>query len=73
MATVKRKENESIDSMLRRFKRKVNDEMIIADVKKHEIWLTKSQKRREKRKKNQQRLRRAERMNKRYYHGPYED
>ena len=48
MATVRRRDNEDLESMLRRFRRKVNDDMIFADLKKKEFHMTKAQKRRKK-------------------------
>lgn len=62
MAMVRRRENEDLENMLRRFKRKVNDELIMNEVKKREYALTKSQKRRIKRKEAEQKRRRYERM-----------
>lgn len=75
MATVKRREGEDLEVMLRRFKRKVNDELTMNELKKREYALTKSQKRRIKRKEAAQKRRRYERMQLKYnsYHSSYED
>lgn len=43
-------EMESFDSLLRRFKRAYQDSGVLAGVRKHEFAMSKSQKRREKRK-----------------------
>ncbi len=48
MATIKVGESESIDSALRRFKRKVSRDGIIADLKKKEYYESPSVKRRKK-------------------------
>lgn len=48
MAT-KRRDGESLESLLHRFKREVNDAMILSDLKKHEFYKSPSQKKREKR------------------------
>ena len=45
MATVVRGENESFESMLKRFKRKVNDDGIMNELKKREYYMSPSQKR----------------------------
>ena len=49
MAEVKIQEGESIESALRRFKRKVQQEDIIKDIKKHSFYLKPGDKRRAKR------------------------
>lgn len=46
MAEVKLQEGESIESALRRFKRKVQQEDIIKDIKKHSFYLKPGDKRR---------------------------
>ena len=46
MAEVKVQEGESIESALRRFKRKVQQEDIIKDVKKHNFYLKPGEKKR---------------------------
>ena len=46
MAEVKIQEGESIESALRRFKRKVQQEDIIKEIKKHSYYLKPGQKRR---------------------------
>ncbi len=49
MAEVRVQEGESIESALRRFKRKVQKEDIIKDIKKHSFYLKPGDKRRTKR------------------------
>lgn len=66
MAKVVRREGEEIESLLRRFKRKVNDDMILSDMKKHEFYLSPSQKKREKRKQAELKRRKYERMQRRF-------
>lgn len=46
MAEVKIQEGESVESALRRFKRKVQQEDIIKEIKKHSFYLKPGQKRR---------------------------
>src|SRR5256884_8579366 len=62
LAEVKVQEGESIESALRRFKRKVQQEDIIKDIKKHSFYLKPGDKRRAKqalaRKRNRKKLRR---------------
>jgi small subunit ribosomal protein S21 len=62
MAEVKIQEGESIESALRRFKRKVQQEDIIKDIKKHSFYLKPGDKRRAKqalaRKRNRKKMRR---------------
>ena len=62
MAEVKIQEGESIESALRRFKRKVQQEDIIKDIKKHSFYLKPGDKRRAKQalaiKRNRKKLRR---------------
>lgn len=48
MAKVVKREFEDIESLLRRWKRKVNDEKILSDLKKQEFYVSPAQKRREK-------------------------
>ena len=45
MATVIRGENETLENMLKRFKRRVNDDGIMNEVKKREYYMSRSQKR----------------------------
>jgi len=63
VAEVKIQEGESIESALRRFKRKVQQEDIIKDIKKHSFYLKPGDKRRAKqalaRKRNRKKLRRS--------------
>src|SRR5215813_14109290 len=62
LAEVKVQDGESIESALRRFKRKVQQEDIIKDIKKHSFYLKPGDKRRAKqalaRKRNRKKLRR---------------
>ena len=62
VAEVKIQDGESIESALRRFKRKVQQEDIIKDIKKHSFYLKPGDKRRAKqalaRKRNRKKLRR---------------
>ena len=62
VAEVKLQDGESIESALRRFKRKVQQEDIIKDIKKHSFYLKPGDKRRAKqalaRKRNRKKLRR---------------
>lgn len=55
MASVYRKEGESLDQMLRRFKRRAMEEGRLLDLKEHEYYKSKGQKRREKRKESERR------------------
>ncbi len=48
MAKVVARENESVDDLLRRFKKQVNNENIIEDCRKHDFFLKKAVKRKEK-------------------------
>ena len=62
VAEVRVQENESIESALRRFKRKVQQEDIIKDIKKHSFYLKPGDKRRAKqalaRKRSRKKMRR---------------
>ena len=62
LAEVKVQESESVESALRRFKRKVQQEDIIKDIKKHSFYLKPGDKRRAKqalaRKRSRKKLRR---------------
>ncbi len=62
MAEVKVQEGESIESALRRFKRKVQQEDIIKEVKRHSFYLKPGEKKRVKqalaRKRNRKKMRR---------------
>ena len=64
MAEIKLQEGESIENALRRFKRKVQQEDIIKDIKKHSFYLKPGDKRRAKqalaRKRNRKRIRREQ-------------
>ncbi len=48
MAKVVARENESVDDLLRRFKKQVNNENIIEECRKHDFFLKKALKRKEK-------------------------
>lgn len=48
-------EKESVDSMIRRFKKLVIKDNLMDDIRKHEYYKSKSQKRREKRKEAERR------------------
>ena len=61
MASVKRRDGESLESLLHRFKRVVNDAGIMSDLKKHEFYKSPSQKKREKSKAAQLKRQKAER------------
>ena len=62
MAEIRLQEGETIESALRRFKRKVQQEDIIKDIKKHSFYLKPGDKKRAKqalaRKRNRKKLRR---------------
>ena len=62
MAEIRLQEGESLENALRRFKRKVQQEDIIKDIKKHSFYLKPGDKRRAKqalaRKRNRKKLRR---------------
>ena len=64
MAEIKMQEGESIENALRRFKRKVQQEDIIKDIKKHSFYMKPGDKRRAKqalaRKRNRKRARREQ-------------
>lgn len=57
MAIVYRKKDEDIETLIKRFKRKVNSEGILTELKKREYYLSPSQKRKEKSKEAQKELR----------------
>jgi small subunit ribosomal protein S21 len=61
VAEVKVQDGESIESALRRFKRKVQQEDIIKDIKKHAFYLKPGDKRRAKRALAQKRTRKKQR------------
>lgn len=61
MAEVRVQDGESIESALRRFKRKVQQEDIIKDIKKHTFYLKPGDKRRAKRALAQKRTRKKQR------------
>ena len=64
MAEIKIQEGESIENALRRFKRKVQQEDIIKDIKKHSFYMKPGDKKRAKqalaRKRNRKRARREQ-------------
>ena len=61
LAEVKVQEGESVESALRRFKRKVQQEDIIKDIKKHSFYLKPGDKRRAKRALARKRTRKKQR------------
>ena len=63
MAEIRIQENESIESALRRFKRKVQQEDIIKDIKKHSYYLKPGDKRRAKQALARKRSRKKMRQN----------
>lgn len=65
-AKVVRREGEEFESLLRRFKRKVNDAEVLHDMKKKEFYLSPSQKKRKKREEAEQKRRKAERLQRRF-------
>lgn len=71
-AKVVRREGEDVESLLRRFKRKVNDAEILHDMKRHEFYLSPSQKDREKRKEAELKRRKYERIQARFNRPDYD-
>lgn len=63
---VRKRENESIDSLIKRFNREVNNAGVLAEIKKREFSMTKSQKRRKKREEAALKRRKYERMQRRF-------
>jgi len=63
LAEVKVQEGESIEGALRRFKRKVQQEDIIKDIKKHSFYLKPADKRRAKQALARKRSRKKQRQN----------
>jgi small subunit ribosomal protein S21 len=63
LAEVRSQEGESIENLLRRFKRKVQTEDIIKDVKRHSFYLKPGEKKRVKRALAQKRARKKSRTN----------
>lgn len=61
MAVVRKTDKDSFDSLLRRFKRKVQEDGIMQELKKREYYRSPAQKRREKSAKAQARLRKKNR------------
>ena len=57
MAVVVRKENESFEQLMKRFKRRVQEDGILQELKKREYYLSPSQKRKKKSKEAEARLR----------------
>tara|TARA_Y100000385_G_C13033494_1_gene611865 strand:- start:795 stop:1028 length:234 start_codon:yes stop_codon:yes gene_type:complete len=64
MIIVKVKRNEPIEKAMRRFKRKVETEGVMRELKKRKFHMTRSQKKREKRKLAAKRRRKLARQNK---------
>lgn len=48
MAEVKKRENESLDDMLRRFRKEVEKDKILEDYRKHEIYTPRARKKKRK-------------------------
>jgi small subunit ribosomal protein S21 len=63
LAEVRSQEGESIENLLRRFKRKVQAEDIIKEVKRHSFYLKPGEKKRVKQALAQKRARKKSRMN----------
>ena len=61
MAKVVKRENEDIESMLRRFRRKVNDENVLGEMKKREAFQSKSDIKRLQKKEAKRQAQRAQR------------
>lgn len=57
MAVVYRKKDEDVESLIKRFKKKVMNEGIMTELKRREYYLSPSQKRKEKSKQAQKKLR----------------
>lgn len=64
MIIVKVKRNEPVEKAMRRFKRKVETEGVMRELKKRKFHMTRSQKKREKRKLAAKRRRKLARQNK---------
>ena len=62
MAKVVKRENEDIESMLRRFRRKVNDENVLGEMKKREAFRSKSEIKRLQKKEAKRKAQRAQRI-----------
>ena len=60
MAVVRKTDKDTFDSLLRRFKRKVQEDGIMQELKKREYYLSPSQKRRRKSEQAQARLRKKQ-------------
>lgn len=74
MAVVKKRDGEDLESMIRRFNRKVNDDKTLNELKKHEFYVSPGQKRREKKKEAEQKRRKASRQQRAYsYRGTQDD
>lgn len=63
---IKRRPDETIDSMLKRFKKEVLKSEILKDFRKHEFYIPPSEKRRLKAAEAQKRARKAQSKNKQY-------
>ena len=57
-----RREGEDLESLMRRWKRDINDNNTLAEIKKHEYFVSRGEKNREAKKKAIQKARKAERM-----------
>ena len=63
MIKIKVKPNEPFEKVIRRFRRKVETEGIMREIKKRKFYMTKSEKRREKRKLAEKRRKKTENRN----------
>lgn len=72
MAIVYKKKDEDVESLIKRFKRKVNNEGIMVELKKREYYLSPSQKEKEKSKQAQKKLRKYQSKNNLQIFNPYD-
>ena len=63
MAKVVRKKNEDVEALIRRFKKKVINEGVMTELKRREYYLSPSQKRSEKSKRAQKKLKKYQSKN----------
>ena len=66
MASVRRREGEEFDSLLRRFRKQVTSDRILSDVKKRRFFVSKSEQRRRAKRKAVSRERRRQWKEQRY-------
>ena len=67
MTIVTRRDNESFDSLLRRFRKKVNQDRIKTEVRKRRYFVTKGERARIAKRKGIQKERQRQRKQRRYY------